>query len=160
MRTPTSGTEPDRGPAGQSGFTLVELLAVLAILVLAVAAFSYRSDTALTTARFRALLSGAAGELKAARSDAIGTASDRVFVIDTGRRRLSYTGTGRVLDIPPGVDLAATVAEGERYDDGTVGIRFYGDGTSSGGTLQFTWNRRIYTIDVNWLTGNVAMHGA
>ena len=40
-----------------------------------------------------------------------------------------------------------------------AGIRYFKDGSSSGGTLPLVWNERRYSIDVNWLTGNAAPNG-
>ena len=54
--------------------------------------------------------------------------------------------------------LEADVAESES-SGARAGIRFFKDGSSSGGTLRFVWNERRDSIDVNWLTGNVAING-
>ena len=151
VRMPTSRTD--------AGFTLVELLAVLAILAMAAAAFSWRSQSSFGMAKFRALLSGTTSALREARAHAISGASDQVFIIDIRARTLSYKDGGIVLQLPRDVDLVADVAQSETYGNGAVGIRFFRDGTSTGGKLRFDWNRRDYAIDVNWLTGNVSMHG-
>jgi general secretion pathway protein H len=71
---------------------------------------------------------------------------------------MGYPEGGKTLELPEGVALTATVVEAERYNDGSVGIRFYPDGTSSGGTLAFSFRDRTYEIRVNWLTGNVSLH--
>ena len=64
-----------------------------------------------------------------------------------------------MLTIPPDVDVTVTAAKSQTMDDGAAGIKFYPDGSSSGGTVAFAWNGRSYAIDVNWLTGNVALNG-
>lgn len=147
MRTPTSATD---GPAGEGGFTLVELLAVLTILAIAAALFSFRLQAGFGTSNFRALMAGTAASIRAVRSEAIAAASERVYVVDTRQRRLGEAA------LPAGVELAAEVAASEKQGS-RAGIRFYKDGSSSGGTLTFTWKDRKAAIDVNWLTGNVAI---
>jgi general secretion pathway protein H len=146
------------GNGREAGFTLVELLAVLTILAVAAAIFSFRSQAGFGTAKFRALMTGTAAALRETRAEAISTASDRVFVIDTKGRRLTGANRAVSIDLPDGVTLEADVAESET-EGGRAGIRFFKDGSSSGGTLRLAWNERRYSIDVNWLTGNVAING-
>lgn len=155
MRTPTSRT--DRAPAS-AGFTLVELLAVLAILALAATAFSYGGRAPLESARFRALMVKTTAALIESHGDAIRRGEDNVFVIDVNRRSMGDPRQGATLQLPANVDVTATVAGSEKYSDGRAGIRFYPAGTSSGGTLNFKFRNQVYEIRVNWLTGNVTTH--
>ncbi len=158
MRMATSGTERQRRSA--AGFTLVELLAVLAILAIAVVAISYGGNRSVDSARFRALMVKTASSIREARSQAIRTAGESVFIVDLGRRRMGDPAGGDGLAIPRDVDVSAEVAASEQYRDGSLGIRFYGNGSSTGGTLRFVWRGQQYRILVNWLTGNVSMgHG-
>jgi general secretion pathway protein H len=157
MRMPTSGTEAARD-ARTAGFTLVELLAVLAILAIVVTAFSFSSGKSLDTAKFRALMVRTSAAIGNSRADAIRGMEEKVFYVDLKRRRMGYPQGGELLELPPGVDLTATVAESERYADGSLGIRFYPTGGSSGGTLAFSFRNQVYEIRVNWLTGNVSLH--
>jgi general secretion pathway protein H len=157
MRIPTSQTERLRSAAG---FTLVELLAVLAILAIAVVAISYGGNRSIDSAQFRALMVRTAASIREARSQAIRAAGESVFIVDLGRRRMGDRNGGEGLAIPREVDVTAEVAASEQYRDGSLGIRFYSNGSSTGGTLRFVWRGQTYRILVNWLTGNVSMgHG-
>jgi general secretion pathway protein H len=155
MRTRTSGTEQARDR--QAGFTLIELLAVLAIIALVAATISLRTSRSFGVAHFRAILTSTSAIMQQARSRAIGDARSQVVVIDLDRRRIALLATGQAFEIPREIDLMATVAESEHYPDGTVGIRFFGDGSSSGGVLAYAWRSQKYEIQVNWLTGHVAI---
>jgi general secretion pathway protein H len=155
MKTPTSIISTAR--SAQSGFTLIELLAVLAILALAIAAFSLTGRTSLDTAKYRALMVHTLAQIQQARADAMRSMSEKIFYIDVRNRRLSYPGSGEILELPPDLSLTATVAQSEQYKDGSAGIRFYPGGNSTGGVITFGYRGQTYEIRVNWLTGNVAL---
>lgn len=143
-------------PFNSAGYTLVELLAVLAILAIVAGALVFGSGHSAETARFRAFLVTVSAALTKARTKAVKGAKQVVFQIDTQNRRLGDIEAGQTIEIPPRVELTALVAEGEVRGDGSVGIRFYPAGGSSGGTLSFTYRGLIYEVRVNWLTGNVS----
>jgi len=153
MKTRMSGTEGSRS----AGFTLLELLAVLTVIALAAVALSFRSGASSGTAQFRAALANTTAIMRLARSRAIADASNHVVIIDLDGRRISEAASGQGFGISKEVELMATVAESEHYSDGTVGIRFYGNGTSTGGRLAYAWRGQTYEIEVNWLTGHVSV---
>ena len=140
---------------GEAGFTLIELLAVMTILAIAVTAFTYAGTSSLETSKFRAFMVKASAVIRDGRADAIRSMQEQVVYVDVKGRRIGRPENGALLDLPNGVDLTAEVAAQESYVDGTVGIRFYPAGNSSGGTLSFTFHGQVYEIRVNWLTGNV-----
>ncbi len=145
VRTPTSATE--------QGFTLVELLAVLAILSLAVVSFSWNGTGSSDAAKFRSFLVTTASALTESRTRAMTRAAEETVTIDTKNRTI--VSSNRAINFPKGVELAATIADSE---NGPASIRFFPAGTSTGGKLVFTLRGKSYEILVNWLTGNVALH--
>lgn len=154
MRMPTSSTRT-AGSALVEGFTLIELLAVMTILAIAITAFTYAGTSSLETSKFRAFMVRASAVIRDGRVDAIRSMQEQIVYVDVKGRRIGRPERGGLLDLPRGVDLKAEVAAQESYADGTVGIRFYPAGNSSGGTLSFTFHGQVYEIRVNWLTGNV-----
>ncbi len=155
--TRTRISAPDRG-RGEAGFTLVELLAVITILAVVAAIISFRGQSGFGATKFRALMTGTAAALRETRAAAISSAGDMVFVIDTKSRKLTGANRAAVIALPDGVTLDADVA-GTETDGSIAGIRFFKDGSSTGGTLRFDWNGNRSSIDVNWLTGNVVING-
>lgn len=150
MRMATSGTD-GQVPGREAGFTLLELLAVMALLALAVGMVTVSASRSLETARLRAFLIKTEAALIEARSAAIRSAQEQVLTIDTDRRSVG------AIAMPRGVDLTAEVAEAERHG-GQAGIRFYPAGTSSGGRLTVRAEGSTYEIRVNWLTGHATLH--
>ena len=139
-------------PTDQRGFTLVELLAVLAIISLAIAAFAPAGGRSLETTKFRAFLMKTTAMLKEGRSLAISQQKDQFFRINAARREFGLDGGAVPASLPSGVDLKATLAER------TGGILFHPQGTSSGGVLAFTFRGQVFELRVNWLTGHVSQH--
>jgi general secretion pathway protein H len=145
VRTPTSATE--------NGFTLVELLAVLAILSIAVVSFTLNGSGGSDAAKFRGFLVTTVSALTETRTRAMKNVSEESVTIDTGNHAI--ISGNRIIRFPKGVELDATIAGST---SGAATIRFFPAGTSTGGKLVFTHRGKSYEILVNWLTGNVALH--
>jgi general secretion pathway protein H len=145
VRTPTSATE--------NGFTLVELLAVLAILSIAVVSFMLNGTGGSDTAKFRGFLVTTASALTESRTRAMKNATEETITIDTKNRAI--ISGNRTIKFPKDVELSATI---DGLETGAASIRFFPAGTSTGGKLVFTHRGKSYEILVNWLTGNVALH--
>lgn len=142
------------GSAG--GFTLLELIVVLAI-VAAVAAFALPSfspgaGVQLKTAT-RALMVG----LRQTRSEAIATNVSKALVLDLEERHFKVGDSSRVRHLPSDVGVSLFTASRERVDERTGGIRFFPDGSSTGGRVTLTSGNRELFVDVDWLTGRIRL---
>ncbi|MDH3715622.1 MAG: GspH/FimT family pseudopilin [Gammaproteobacteria bacterium] len=138
-----------------AGFTLLEILVVLSIasLLLTLVPLAFSGSVDLVRSK------GAARELAATLQSARGRAVARNRIVDVtldadaGRYVNSASGDERVL--PKGVRL--TLVDVDRHDtDSEQGrIRFFPDGSSSGGKLLLEDGTRRFTIAVHWLLGRV-----
>jgi general secretion pathway protein H len=163
MSSPAGNDRAMRQPAthkharrSEAGFTLVEILAVMSIAALSLAAvsFLYSSPSGATKVKSAALMT--ASRLRDLRAAAMSRGEERVARIDPGARTLLF-GDGRpVLRLDPSIDILVTSAEGESATPKTAGVRFYPNGSSSGATIKLTAERQTYEIRVNWLTGRVS----
>jgi general secretion pathway protein H len=132
-----------------AGFTLAELLVVIGIMGLILAAVLVaRPKTAAT--RVAVAARAVAATLQLARAQAMASNAETVVRIDPERRRIGLTRSMHAL--PRGMTVAVTVAESERVGD-SGGMRFYPDGQSSGGEIVLTLEGRTSRIAVDWLTG-------
>jgi len=132
-----------------AGFTLVELLVVMGIVGMILAAvLSAKPKTAAT--RVAVTARAIAATLQLARAQAMASNTETVVRIDTDKRQIGLAKSMHPL--PRGMTVAITVAETERAGD-TGGMRFYPDGQSSGGEILLTLEGRVSRIAVNWLTG-------
>jgi general secretion pathway protein H len=150
------GEMPSKGRS-IAGFTLIELLVVLAITALLLG---------LTTASFhgpqaRTVLSSAAREIasgfRAAREEAILRGQPEIVVVDVMSGAWRRPGS-QPKYLPRGV-RAILFTEDTDVDGRHRGlIRFYPDGSSSGGGLSLEAGGMQYEILVDWLTGGVTIH--
>jgi general secretion pathway protein H len=137
------------------GFTLIELLVVLVIAALVAALVVPR----LTGATERAAVRSAARELEAAlratRSIAMKQGRPEALIIDTARGAFQQgTSIGR---LPGGIHLVLTTTTGDRVDAQTGRIRFFPDGTSTGGGIDVWAGNDRNQVLVDWLSGRVSI---
>ncbi|QND75283.1 GspH/FimT family pseudopilin [Tardiphaga robiniae] len=132
-----------------AGFTILEMLVVLGIMGLSLAAMVMaRPDS--SGARVNVAARSVAATLRLARARAIERNTDMLVVVDTDQATVGFSGAARPL--PRGVRVALTVAASER-NGGQGGLRFYPDGQSTGGDIELRIDNRVARVAVDWLTG-------
>jgi general secretion pathway protein H len=93
--------------------------------------------------------------LRQTRGAAIASNIDLAFAIDTDARTYAIEG-GRTRQLPQALDVALFTAEAERLSRSAGSIRFFPDGSSTGGEITLTGPAGDATvIRVDWLTGHV-----
>jgi general secretion pathway protein H len=136
------------------GVTLFELLLVLSILALATAItvpMLVRSPTAELRAHAQAIAAG----LRSARDRALTHNRPTALVVDVKARRV-VMGQGRPpYQLPKSIDLDLYTARSALSRKSIGAIRFFPDGSSTGGRITLKAERRHYLVDVEWLTGRV-----
>jgi general secretion pathway protein H len=136
------------------GFTLLEMLAVILLIGIAAAAVSVSVTQGLASARIRAASSELAGALRATRAQAIVRGQEQHFDVDT--RANSYDGAKRQdTRLPKGLRVSITSAKEDQPNDHTGRIRFFPDGSSTGGRITLQSGKREWHVNVAWLTGEV-----
>jgi general secretion pathway protein H len=140
------------------GFTLLELLIVLTIAasaaMLALPDFSRLSALVQLRASARELASA----LRSTRADAIVQHRELALVIDLGAPSYRVEGAPRVHALGRETELKLVTAQSEVREKQVGAIRFFADGSSSGGRVALASTSARYIVDVDWLTGRVAIH--
>ena len=148
---------PTGEPPVAAGFTLLELLVTLAVAGLLLTLVPPLMERGSDRARLQSDTRRLSGALGLARSQAIAGAAEVPFVIDLEARRYGIDGGGNgfsgVLD--PGVAVQVEMAAADRLGDRRGLIRFFPDGSSSGGTIHLGNRAGGAIIEVDWLTGKV-----
>ena len=140
-----------------SGFTLVETLLVLSMLaVLAgiLAPSMLPSASSQLKHNSHLLLSA----LRDTRLYAQQHRTRASFVIDTVRAEYRVPGNQATHSLVGDITLHLTVAEQEVVDPVSGGIRFYPDGSSTGGRITLSQANLVQHIDVAWLTGAIRVY--
>lgn len=137
------------------GFTLIEVVCVLAIVGLLAAVAMPLAPRATSAARLQGYAVEIASLLKADRNAAI----ERHALVSTylsadARLVASGSGRGRV-NLPADVSFDATVARTCDGRSSGASIDFFPNGMSCGGTIGLARPGGGYQVRVNWLTGGV-----
>ncbi len=145
------------GALRQSGFTILELLVVLAIIAIAYAVAGPLVSTGVTGTELKASARQLAAGLRKARSDAVAHRHDAVMTVDVEGRQFQLSGDPQIYKLPKSVEVKLFTAQSELVNGTTGSIRFFADGGSTGGRITVSAKARNYDVDVNWLTGQVAI---
>lgn len=140
---------------GATGFTLIEIMVVLAILGLMLGLVLTRGPVRSQAVEMEAAARDIAGALRLARSTAI--AENRMVSLNIDVAHASMrTDDGPVRTLPGSLTLRVVAERGGALP----GIRFAPDGSSSGGRIELITPGRRVQIGVDWLTGRVRITDA
>lgn len=139
----------------ESGFTLVELLVVLAILAVLMVSAAGAFRVPRPEDRIRSSAARLVAELRAARVLAISSNSDVAFAFDAKARSYTIDGIADPTPLAPAVTLTLVTAKELVRDASDARLVFFSDGSSTGGRIIFKTEAHAVTIVVQWLTGDV-----
>jgi general secretion pathway protein H len=94
--------------------------------------------------------------LRVARSRAIANNAAVRFTVDIPSHSFSIE-SGRSVALPGTVSIAMTAVSNETVESRLAAIRFYPDGSATGGRIDLAAGQRVAHIGVDWLTGKVSV---
>lgn len=139
------------------GFTLLELLVVLAIIGLMSTVVLVSLPGSKDTLDLKVAARDVMMQVIESRNQAIRTGRDVRFVINMADGEFWTENSGISRTLPEGVELEIHTAKSEQGDNNTAAIRFFPDGSSTGGYVRLSRGKSNYRIDVSWLTGKIVM---
>jgi general secretion pathway protein H len=151
------GSKPPSCCTKPKGFTLLELLIVLVIAATLVALVPPAINRALPGVKLKGASQEMASAMRFLRGWSVSQGEQGVFLLDLEQKHYSITPREKLYEIPQGAELNMVAASSETDGEQQAGIRFYPDGSSSGGRITLSDGGRSHQIDVDWLTGRVSL---
>jgi general secretion pathway protein H len=153
MQTLASGNSKVNKAAG---FTLLEVLLVLVlgVLLMAVVATSLSEGPVLRKASREVEAS-----LRHARAQAMIRQQPVVWKMNIQEKNFWIEGGSEDArrSLHNGIEAKINTTSSEVESAAQGGIRFYPDGSSTGGSVDLTYNKQTYKVNVEWVTGRVSI---
>jgi general secretion pathway protein H len=138
--------------------TMIEILVVLAIMAIGAAiVVPMMGGAGASSSDLRSAARQIAAGLRHARSEAIATRRETVLTLDLEKRSFRVAQEARDIALPAKVELKLFTAQSDLVSEKQGAIRFFPDGGSNGGRVTVASGERKYEVDVDWLTGRVAI---
>lgn len=137
------------------GFTLIELLVVLLLMTLIYALAGPTLELGTSGVDLSAASRQLAAGMRKARSTAIAERRDAALTLDVDGRRFSVTADPKVYVLSGKVDVSLFTAQSELVTGNSGSIRFFPDGSSTGGRITVSLGSAKQSVDVDWMTGRV-----
>lgn len=142
---------------GARGFTLVELLVVLVVIGLVMAAVPMALQRGAPGLEARLAAREVAAVLRGARSEAILEGREVAVAFDTDAGAYAIDDSEDWRALPERVRLQVETARSEVRDDAVAGVRFFADGSATGGRISVMREAHSYHVMLDWLTGQVSI---
>ena len=138
----------------EHGFTMLELMVVLVIMMIA---YSLASPVISNFGGgdLRSAARTVAVALKRARNTAISTRQEVPLTFNLEERTLTLTSEPKPIQLSPKLELKLYTVEKELTSEKIAAVRFYPDGSSTGGRVTIGKDDRKFEVDIDWLTGRV-----
>jgi len=152
--------DSSRAPAirpEQAGVTLLELLIVLSIIAIIAALVLPLLGPGVSNTELKSAARQVAAGLRLARSDAVATRQDTRVTLDLEQRTFQVERHPHLHTLPRELEMKLFTAQSDLVSDKVGAIHFFPDGGSNGGRVTLAAGERKYEVDIDWLTGRVAI---
>lgn len=128
---------------------------MLVIASIAMAALVPNFGPAIARAQLYSATRDVASALRYTRGQALIKGQDALFELNTLQNTYRVTGRAKLYQLPSEIELGLFTTTTETLDEGTGRIRFFPDGSATGGRVTLISSKQARVVDVNWLTGEV-----
>lgn len=139
------------------GFTLLELIVVLFIVVLGFSVVGINLSSGNDSTQLKVAARDIVSALRYARGQALLSHQQTTVTLDLTENSYTVSGRDKVYIIPKTIDVTVVTAQSELTGKGLGNIRFFADGSSTGGRITLERGKAAWQIDINWLTGQIEL---
>ncbi|HVF35771.1 MAG TPA: GspH/FimT family protein [Candidatus Saccharimonadia bacterium] len=150
---------PSIGRVRQRAFTLIEIIAVVALLALAASTVVFFVSRSLSTQQIRGAGRDLVAALRYTRGQAIVKREEQALELDV-ERRVYRAPNKPETELPKDMTMKLLTAAEEQVDETTGRVRFFPDGSSTGGRVSLIAGEREWQVEIAWLTGEVKLREA
>jgi general secretion pathway protein H len=140
------------------GFTLLELLLVLAIAGLMLTIVPPFLSRGIAATKLNTSAREVAAAMRTARSQAVTRRRETTLTVDIDKRLYKLSGKARAQHLDRDIKVKLDTVQSERLSDSVGAFRFFPDGSATGGQVTLSSGKSKIVIDLNWLTGRVAIY--
>jgi len=140
----------------EKGFTLLELIIVLFITVLGFSVIGINLSSGNEATKLKAAARDIVSALRFARGQALISHQETTLTIDLANNTYTVSQRDKVYSMPEEIDVTLVTAQSE-INDGLASVRFFPDGSSTGGRITLEWGKAGWRININWLTGQIEL---
>jgi general secretion pathway protein H len=144
-------------PSSSKGFTLLELMLVLFVVILGFSVIGLNISTGNDATEHQSAARDLVSALRYAKGQALISHKETTVDLDLNENTYTVSDRDKVFTIPDTIALTVVTAQEELSGKGMASIRFFPDGSSSGGRIKLEKNSVIWQIDINWLTGQIEL---
>lgn len=156
-RNPSKNQYPGTFTISSKGFTLLELLLVLFVVILGFSVIGFNISSGNDATGHQSAARDIVSALRYAKGQALISHEETTVNLDLNENTYTVSGRDKVFAIPGTIALTVVTAQEELTGKGMANVRFFPDGSSSGGRIKLERNSVIWQIDINWLTGQVEL---
>jgi len=140
----------------KAGFTLIEVIVVMVMIAVLAGMVATGMGDSLRKAKIRAVSKNLVSAIRYTRGQAVVKHEQKTITFNVEEKTYQAP-RKKVVHIPDEIDINVYTADSEVADETTGSIRFFSDGSSTGGWVKLTHKNKIWKINVNWLTGEITM---
>ncbi|MEI6145314.1 MAG: GspH/FimT family pseudopilin [Methylococcales bacterium] len=140
-----------------NGFTLLELLVVLFIMILGFSVVGINLSSGNSTTAIRVTSRDMVSALRYTRGQALILHQETTMTIDLAENTYTVSDRPKSYVIPKNISLTVVTAQSELSGNGIGNIRFFPDGSSTGGRITLEQDKLAAEININWLTGQIKL---
>jgi general secretion pathway protein H len=139
------------------GFTLLELVVVLFVVVLGFSVIGLNLSSGNDSTEVKAAARDIVSALRYARGQALTMHQEATVDVNLSDNSYMVSGRDKLYQIPKAIDVTVVTAQTELTKEGMASIRFFADGSSTGGRITLGRAQASWKIDINWLTGQIEL---